>query len=261
MLLRSFSAPALRRAVRPRLLLAACVLALAAPAQAAFERCLSLFPHQYVPQLPKTSIHKMRPLCFDDFAELYSATSKTPVYAVERLNRRDFDNARKRKRGRNPFYEEARLPRAERSTLDDYRASLPDGQRMDRGHVVPAGDMTSDQGFAQSFSLANMVPQVPKANQGPWNRIEQNTRQYVRRAQGDVYIFTGPVFGPRPARLGPNQVWVPQAMFKLVYDVAQNRAWAHWLPNTADARVQAPISHEELTRRIGFDLLGRTPED
>lgn len=242
-------------------LLAAGALALAAPAQAGFARCLSLFPHQHVPQLPKANAHQTRPLCFDDFAILYSATSKTPVYAVERLNRRDLEGARKHKRGRNPFYEEARLPRAERSTLADYRARLPGGQRMDRGHVVPAGDMTRAQGFAQSFSLANMVPQVPKANQGPWNRIEQDTRRYVRRAQGDVYVFTGPVFGRAPTRLGPNRVWVPQAMFKLVYDISLDRAWAHWLPNTEDARMQAPISHEELTRRIGFDLLRPALQD
>lgn len=241
---------------------AAAWLAMASlPAEAAFKGCLALFPQRHVPQLPQGHAHATRPLCFDGFAILYSATSKTPVYAVERLNRHDFEDASRRKRGRNPFYEEARLPRAERATLDDYRATLPDGQRMDRGHVVPAGDMTGAQGFAQSFSLANMVPQVPAANQGPWNRIEQDTRRYVRRARGEVYVFTGPVFGPRPARLGPNRVWVPEAMFKLVYDADSNRAWAHWLPNSAGAQVQRPISYEELTRRIGLRLLPGAPQD
>ncbi|RCW72569.1 endonuclease G [Pseudorhodoferax soli] len=231
------------------------------PAQAAFDGCLALFVQRHVPQLPQGFAHATRPLCFDGFAILYSATSKTPVYAVERLNRHDFEDATRRKRGRNPFYEEARLPRAERATLQDYRATLAGGQRMDRGHVVPAGDMTQARGFAQSFSLANMVPQVPAANQGPWNRIEQDTRQYVRRARGDVYVITGPVYGPRPARLGPGQVWVPDAMFKLVYDASSNRAWAHWLDNSADARVQRPISYEVLTRRLGMRLLPGAPED
>ncbi|WP_326533613.1 DNA/RNA non-specific endonuclease [Pseudorhodoferax sp.] len=251
-----------RRAVHLlRAALAAAVLAAAAPAQAAFDGCLSVFPQRHVPQLPRDSVHRTRPLCFDGFAVLHSATSKTPVYAVERLNRQDFEDARKRQRGRNPFYEEARLPRAERATLDDYRATLPDGRRMDRGHVVPAGDMTRAAGFAQSFSLANMVPQVPAANQGPWNRIEQDTRRYVQRARGDVYVITGPVFGPRPLRLGPGQVWVPEAMFKLVYDAASNRAWAHWLPNSAGARVERPITYETLTRRIGMQLLRTAPDD
>lgn len=251
---------------RPRHLLwqawlAAALIAAAGPAQAAFDACLSLFPQAHVPQLPQGFAHRTQALCFDGFAILYSATSKTPVYAVERLNARDFEAARSRKRGRNPFYEEARLPQAERATLDDYRARLPDGSRMDRGHVVPAGDMAQIQAFAQSFSLANMVPQVPAANQGPWNRIEQDTRRYVQRARGDVYVITGPVFGPQPERLGPGQVWVPAAMFKLVYDPAANRAWAHWLPNSADARLGPPISYDTLTRRIGLPLLRVAPDD
>jgi endonuclease G len=239
--------------LRAALLVAA--LQLSAPAHAAFDQCLSLFPQRQVPTMPRGFAHQTRPLCFDGFAILYSATSKTPVYAIERLNRRDFENVSSRKRGRNPFYEEARLPKAERATLADYKATLPDGQRMDRGHVVPAGDMTHAEGFAQSFSLANMMPQVPKANQGPWNRIEQDVRRYVKRARGDVYVITGPVYGARPVKLGPNQVWVPKATFKLVYDPHARRSWAHWLPNEADARVQPPISHEELTRRIGLQLL------
>ncbi|WP_162243884.1 DNA/RNA non-specific endonuclease [Pseudorhodoferax sp. Leaf274] len=250
----------MRRAWRAGLALAWLALA-GMPAQAAFEGCLALFPQRHVPQLPQGFAQATRPLCFDGFAILYSATSKTPVYAVERLNRRDFEGAAKHQRGRNPFYEEARLPRAERATLQDYRTALPDGQRMDRGHVVPAGDMTQAQGFAQSFSLANMVPQVPAANQGPWNRIEQDTRRYVRRARGDVYVVTGPVFGPQPARLGPGRVWVPEAMFKLVYDASTNRAWAHWLPNSAGAHVQPPITYEALTHRIGLRLLQGEPDD
>ncbi len=69
------------------------------------------------------------------------------------------------------------------------------------------------------------------------------------------------MFGPQPARLGPGQVWVPEAMFKLVYDAVSHRAWAHWLPNSADAQVRPPISYETLTRRIGLRLLPGPPQD
>jgi endonuclease G len=236
-------------------------LTLAAPAQAAFDNCLALFPQRHVPQLPKSYTHPTRPLCFDGFAILYSGVSKTPIYAVERLNRQHFQNPAKRDRSRSPFYEEARLPSAERSRLADYKATLPDGQRMDRGHVVPAGDMTTVNAFAQSFSLANMMPQVPQVNQGPWNQIEKSTRKYIERAQGDVYVITGPVFGHNPKRLGPGKVWVPDAMFKLVYDVKTDRAWAHWLPNVKGSKMQAPISYAELTRRLGYPLLRNNPDD
>ncbi|KAK6022647.1 hypothetical protein OSTOST_11644, partial [Ostertagia ostertagi] len=60
-----------------------------------------------------------------------SGDSKTPVYAVERLNKQHLAQKVKRK---DKFYEEARLPSGERSTLADYQATY-DGRRMDRGHV------------------------------------------------------------------------------------------------------------------------------
>ncbi|WP_217160906.1 DNA/RNA non-specific endonuclease [Thiocystis violascens] len=47
---------------------------------------------------------------------------------------------------------------------------------------------------------------------------------YTRRATGDVFVFTGPVFAGQPATLGAGRVWVPTHLFKLVYDVAENRA-------------------------------------
>lgn len=235
--------------------LACAALFVGTAAAAGFDACLHHFPHRMAPQLASAVAAKARPLCFDAFAILHSGASKTPLYGVARLNARDFDGARKHKRGRNPFYEEARVPRAERSTLDDYKARLPDGARMDRGHVVPAGDMTSERGFAQSFSLANMVPQVPAMNQGAWNRIEQATRQYVKRARGDVYVFTGPVFDRAPRRLGPGGVWIPSALFKLVYDATTRRSWVHLVANDEGAKAGRPISYEEFVERTGLQLL------
>lgn len=180
---------------------------------------------------------------------LDSGDSKTPVYAVERLNEQRL--ARKAKRT-DRFYEEARLPSRERSTLADYKATYG-GRRMDRGHVVSAGNQSSQEGMAQSFSLANMVPQVPSFNRGTWSKVEQDTRKYVKRAKGDVFVITGPVYSERPRRLGPGKVWVPDVMFKLVYDPNAGRAWAHWLPN--EEGVQRLISYNELARRTRIQFL------
>jgi len=235
-----------------QVLIAAGAATASSAAIAGFERCLEFFPHRAIPELPARFPLKTRELCFSDFAILYSGDSKTPVYAVERLNKQRL--ARKAKRT-DRFYEEARLPRRERSTLADYKATLGRGQKFDRGHVFAAGDAFTPNGMAQSFSLANMVPQVPSFNRGAWNKVEQDTRKYVKRAKGDVFVITGPYYSERPRRLGPGKVWVPDYMFKLVYDPAAGRAWAHWLPNEEGVKVQRPISYADLVKRTGVQFL------
>ena len=114
--------------------------------------------------------------------------------------------------------------------------------------------------MAQSFSLANTVPQAAKNNRGVWARqVEAATRKYVSRAPGDVFVFTGPVFEGRVRTIGQGRVWVPSHLFKLVYDPTAQRAWAYWVENTDTATVTKPISYRDLVNRIGIALLPRVP--
>ncbi len=196
---------------------------------------------------------KLRELCFDQFAVLYSGNTKTPVYVAERLNRQILLAAQGFKRT-DKFYADARLPRGERAELDDYR-----GSGWSRGHMAPAGDMGTPAAMVQSFSLANVVPQDPKQNSGSWAKIEEDTRRYVMRAQGDVYVITGPVFEAGAQRIGAGGVAVPSHLFKLVYDPATQNAWAHWQKNYLSANAGRPISYEELAKSTGINLLPIRP--
>ncbi len=214
-----------------------------------FSACRDMFPKGQPPELlhPPSGLFA---LCFDAFAVLYSGDTKTPVYVVERLNRAALGAAKAIART-DRFYAEARLPGSARVQLDDYR-----GSGYARGHMAPAADMPSDEAMAQSFSLANMVPQDPSHNSGPWNRIEQDTRQYVMRARGDVYVFTGPAFRDgRPPRIGDSGVAVPSHLFKLVHDPATGRFWAHWHQNQPGAQAMKPIAYEALVQKVGIDFL------
>ena len=223
------------------------------PALAGFEQCKKHFPGGVVPHARKAPVEQ-RELCFDAFAILHSGQSKTPVYVVQRLSRKTLLDARDEKR-KDRFYEEGRLPWAHRARLADYKNSDAAGMRYDRGHMAPAADMPTAAAMAQSFSLANMVPQAQQNNRKPWAEIEKATPKYVMRAKGDVYVFTGPVYGEHVDTLGLNKVWIPKYLFKLVYDASSNRAWAHWLENTNEARVSKPLSYEELVRRTGTKFL------
>jgi endonuclease G len=226
------------------------VLATAAHAAENFQSCLQFFAQA---QPPRVRLHPTsRALCYDAFAILYSGESKTPVYVAEKLNRASMALAPEKRS--DVFFADARLPAAERATLDDYAAS-----GYDRGHMAPAGDMRTAQAMAQSFSLANMVPQAPEHNRGVWAKtVEQATRKFAARAEGDVYVITGPVFAPSISdspSIGPGKVHVPAYLFKLVYDEASNRAWAYWQANADATRGSQPISYAELVLRTGVVFL------
>jgi endonuclease G len=152
-----------------------------------------------------------RALCYDAFAILHSGESKTPVYVAEKLNQASVADADEKRTNR--FFADARLRSAERATLEDYKNS-----GYDRGHMAPAGDMPTAQAMAQSFSLANMVPQAPEHNRGVWAKsVEMATRNYVKRAVGNVYVITGPVYVPSIAQspgIGPGQVRVPKYLLR-----------------------------------------------
>lgn len=214
-----------------------------------FGLCREEFANGNPPVVLHAETMQVRALCFNEFAVLHSGNHHTPIYVAERLNRKLLIEAKNKQRT-NRFFADARLPKSERAELVDYH-----GSGFDRGHMAPAGDMATDESMAQSFSLANMVPQYPLNNRRAWARIEKATRHYVMRAAGDVYVITGPVFDGKPPTIGADHVWVPQHLFKLVYDPSTHRAWAHWLDNTNEARVGKPISYEELVRRTGIEFL------
>jgi endonuclease G len=218
-------------------------------ADSGFESCLPLFANGLPPLIQQQEEPQPRALCFNSFAILHSGKTHTPIFVAEKLNREVLLEARDNQRT-DAFYEEARLPGADRAGLEDYKNS-----GFDRGHMAPAGDMATSEAMAQSFSLANIVPQDPVNNRKAWAGIEKATRKYVMRASGDVYVITGPVFDGIVPTIGDNRVWVPQHLFKLVYDPATHQAWAHWLDNTATARADKPISYEELVARTGIRFL------
>lgn len=139
-----------------------------------FAQCPQFFANGRPPQLPRQPA--LRELCYEAFAVLHSGSTRTPVFVAQRLNRRLIEDADEKRADR--FFADARLPRNERAELEDYKAS-----GYSRGHMAPAGDMPTPSAMAQSFSLANMVPQNMQHNSGAWAKIERDTRRYALRAR------------------------------------------------------------------------------
>jgi endonuclease G, mitochondrial len=227
-----------------------------------FAQCRAHFAEGEAPRMAQISEWQARELCFDAFAVLHSGKTKTPLYVVEKLNRARLLDARDEERS-DHFYADARLPPSERAELDDYRGEhcvmsffgrCRETARFDRGHLAPAADQPNARAMAQSFSLANIVPQAPVLNRKAWSKIEQDTRKYALRAGGDVFVITGVVYEGKPLTIGERGVWVPSYLYKLVYDPATNRAWAHWVENRDDAHIGRPVSYAQLVERTGIDF-------
>src|SRR5690606_40534286 len=60
-------------------------------AQTRFSGCPDFFPSRQPPVVPAAPA--MRELCFSGFAILHNGRTKTPVFVVERLNRRMLEQA------------------------------------------------------------------------------------------------------------------------------------------------------------------------
>jgi endonuclease G len=223
--------------------------------QASFDGCADLFPAARpinIATVPAT----MNPLalCSDNFAVLYSQTSKTPLVVVERLNAAQLQDAKGEERT-NQFYADPRIPKGGRAELSDYRSQHP---AVDRGHQSPAADAPNPNAMAQSFALSNMVPQDPTNNRKIWSKVESDVRKFAKRADGNVFVFTGPIFDSGHSTIGDNKVWVPTRLFKLVYDASSQRAWAYVLPN-AETRIERPMDYETFVKTTGLKLLGNLP--
>lgn len=215
-----------------------------------FEACAALFPKNRPLAMANVPAQwNAQPLCFNNFAVLHSTVTKTPLVVIEKLNREQIADAANEQRT-DVFFADPRITKNGRAELTDY-----EGTGFDRGHMAPAADMPDADGMAQSFALSNMVPQDPTNNRKIWAKIESDVRKYVRRAPGNVYVFSGPIFNGQTRTVGRNKVWVPSHLFKLVYDEASGRSWAYVLPNTADARIEAPMDYPTFVQQTGWQLL------
>lgn len=141
----------------------------------------------------------------------YNKTTRQPNWVMWELT--DNHVTKKKDGVWNEYREDPDLPAEMRSTLVDYASS-----GYDRGHMCPGGDCNwDDEGRDETFLLSNMCPQNPNLNRGDWKEIEMACRKWAQQF-GSIYIVCGPIFmkSQKHERIGPNQMPVPEAFFKVV---------------------------------------------
>lgn len=203
--------------------------------------------------LQDSVLRESRALCYGGFALLHSGLARTSLWVAERLTAERVSAARQVERV-NSFHPEPRLPTNERAELSDYARS-----GYDRGHLAPSGDMPDASTQAESFSLANIIPQDADLNRGLWAGIEMAVRD-LARLHGEIYVVTGPIYGGTSLRALKGRVLVPTSVYKAVYIPATRSAGAYVAPNGPGSSFRV-VSINDLASLIWFDVFPTLPAD
>ena len=236
----------LSRMTRTTTIVLVVLAGLSTPTWGATE-CREHFAAGIAPTITNVKLQsRTQKVCFQNFAVLHSGVSRTPLYSAEHLTRANVEEAKTLSR-KDSFHPESTLSISDRAELSDYARS-----GYDRGHMSPNGDMPNRSAQAESFSLANMVPQVHANNAGVWAGIEGAARQ-LALDEGEVYVVSGPAFmGSDIQRIG--NVLVPTHIWKVLYSPVQKRAGAYVITND-DTRTYSSITISDLEKMIGVSLL------
>lgn len=223
------------------LLIGSTLTAIAAPTQ-----CPAFFAGGVAPDVGPALSQKVRPLCFSAYALLHSGVTRSALWSAEHLTRDNVRSARSLER-QNLFHAESDLPASERAELSDYVRS-----GFDRGHLAPSGNMPDEAAQAESFSLANMIPQDPDNNRNLWASIETAVRDHAVRS-GELYVVTGPLYIGKDLKVLRGRVLVPTHVFKAVYDPRRQAAAAYITANGPGAEWKT-VSIKELEGLAGIDV-------
>jgi endonuclease G len=231
-----------------------CLLA-AGSALASPTSCPQFYLNGVAPDIQKASMtQRIREVCYSDFGVFHSGLTATPLWSAEDLTEEKVRLAKGVPRV-DAFFPEPSLPAADRAELSNYRSS-----GFDRGHMSPSADMSTAKAQAESFSLANMVPQTAALNRRLWAEIESTTRG-LALSYGEVFVVTGPAFGGATLNRIGGRVMVPTATWKAVYIPSMAAAGVWWAENTQEGRTFEVISLAELARRTSIDAFPEAPED
>lgn len=216
-----------------------------------------------VEEVTSLSVDNLRPSSIENeiilrrsaYIVSYNSSTKCPNWVAWHLTGEHTDGPYHRMQN---FHEEEELP-SPRATLDDYR-----GSGWSRGHMCPAGDNKWDaEAMYESFSLANVCPQNASLNSGLWNSIEIDCRRWARKF-GDIYIVCGPIYLNREHEtIGYNQVYVPEAFFKVVLCLNGTPKGFGFVVRNTDGTKKRDLyynSIDQVERITGYDFFPTLPD-
>jgi len=143
-------------------------------------------------------------ICYDN--QLKAARGVSYTLAGDLVNEENIKD-------RPYFYAEESVDEAYRAYYSDYTNS-----GYDRGHLAPdAAFDWSEESLDATYSLANIIPQVPEVNRDMWVDVERYAR--IKAVDfGKVNILNIVKYNKRPNRIGDNSIAVSEGFYKILYD-------------------------------------------
>lgn len=185
------------------------------------------------------------------YALVYSEQHEQATWVAYMLTRQRVYGKHQRS---NDFREDTSIE-TKSAQIYDYK---PTSGTYARGHLAPAADMKWDAvAMSESFLLSNMSPQKHKFNDGLWNNLENEVREWAKSFD-TIYVITGPVLhNDDSICIGKNKVTVPSAYYKVVYCPATHQGIALLTPHEQQPVkwYELAITIDELEEITGLDFL------
>ena len=179
------------------------VLSLLLTCTSVLADCNDMFLNKY---LPNVSYDKV--LCYKEYTVLYNYKYKIPMISAEHLTPSEVTSSMSIKR-KDAFHVDSAIPGVSNQKISSYVNT-----GYDKGHMTPAGDMSTVPAQFDSFSMANMTPQAKKLNEIAWRKIETQVRNDVLK-NGAAYILTGSIV--QTSKVLNDGIVIPDYIFKAVY--------------------------------------------
>ena len=148
--------------------------------------------------------------------------------------------------------------------VEDYRKT-----GYDRGHLVPASDMTFDSIAIQEVNyLTNISPQTPSFNRGVWRKLEYLSREF-RFAKDSLVIITGTIFKDsiNNSEYLNGIIPVPEFYYKIIFDINEYSAIGFVIPNhiSSNSKNGYPLetyiySVDEIENITGINFFYKLPK-
>lgn len=190
-------------------------------------------------------------LCRLGYLVSYNTAHKTADWVAYHLTRKDMHGNIPRTNDLRP---DPDLSSGQRAHVSDYKHSdyIP-------GQLAPAGSMRwSKRAMSESFLLSNTAPRKKAMNDGIWKVLEQKVRDWVD-SRGELYVVTGNIYdSSHPRTIGSDEVAVPSAFYKVIFDPIHVEAIAFIIPNRKENASDLPkfiTSVRKVEQETGLNFL------